>query len=198
MSSSGFAARAVGALRQRLDPDQVLVSGPAYEERRRIWNGAVEHRPAVIVRCATPSDVQAAVYVARTHSLPLSVRGGGHDWAGRAVRHGGLVIDLSAMREVAVDAHWHRAGGRDCGRRDGRRRTVRAVCRHRHGRAGRHGGSDARRWLRSAKRSLRAGTGQPGRGHDRPPRWATGHRGRHPPARPFLGASGRRRQTSVR
>ena len=49
-------------------------------------------------------DVQAAVRVARTHGLPLSVRGGGHDWAGRALRHDGLVIDLSTMRQVTVDA----------------------------------------------------------------------------------------------
>jgi hypothetical protein len=51
-----------------------------------------------------PEDVQAAVRAARSHGLPLSVRGGGHDWAGRALRHDGLVIDLSVMRKVTVDA----------------------------------------------------------------------------------------------
>jgi hypothetical protein len=49
-------------------------------------------------------EVQAALQIARAHDLPLSVRGGGHDWAGRALRHGGLVIDLSRMRQVDVDA----------------------------------------------------------------------------------------------
>jgi hypothetical protein len=56
------------------------------------------------MRCQTHADVQAAVRAARTHGLPLSVRGGGHDWAGRALRDGGLVIDLSGMREVMLDS----------------------------------------------------------------------------------------------
>jgi hypothetical protein len=86
-----------------LDRPQVLVCGPAYEAARRVWNGAVDHRPALIVRPWTPGDVQAAVRAAREHQLPLSVRGGGHDWAGRAIRPGGLVIDLSQMRRVTID-----------------------------------------------------------------------------------------------
>jgi FAD/FMN-containing dehydrogenase len=79
----------------------------AYARARQIWNGAVDHHPALFAFCETPEDVQAAVRVARMHSLPLSVRGGGHDWAGRALRHDGLVIDLSAMRRVDVDPHAH-------------------------------------------------------------------------------------------
>jgi FAD/FMN-containing dehydrogenase len=98
------AVSAARELSARLNPDRVLVSGAAYEDARRIWNGAVENRPALIVRCGTTSDVQAAILAARRHALPLSVRGGGHDWAGRALRHAGLVIDLSRMRQVAVDA----------------------------------------------------------------------------------------------
>ena len=76
----------------------------AYARTRQIWNGAVEHQPALFAVCETPGDVQAAVRCAREHSLPLSVRGGGHDWAGRALRHDGLVIDLSHMRRVDVDS----------------------------------------------------------------------------------------------
>src|SRR5262249_17433679 len=90
-------------LSQQIHPSRVLVSGLAYDESLRIWNGAVKHRPAVIVRCETAADVQAAVVVARRYQLPLSVRGGGHDWAGRSLRHDGLVIDLTGMRQVAVD-----------------------------------------------------------------------------------------------
>jgi FAD binding domain len=86
-----------------LDRGQVLVSGPAYDESRRVWNGAVDHRPALIVRPWTSGDVQAAVRAAREHQLPLSVLGGGHDWADRAMRPGGLVIDLSQMRRVTID-----------------------------------------------------------------------------------------------
>jgi len=74
-----------------------------YARTRQIWNGAVEHQPALFAVCETPADVQAAVRIAREHELPLSVRAGGHDWAGRALRHEGLVIDLSHMRRVDVD-----------------------------------------------------------------------------------------------
>ena len=70
----------------------------------RIWNAAVEHRPAAIVRAESTRDVQQAIRIARDSGTPLSVLGGGHDWAGRAVCDGGLVIDLSRMRSVTVDA----------------------------------------------------------------------------------------------
>ncbi len=53
--------------------------------------------------CETVEDVQAALRIARENNMPLSVRGGGHDWAGRSLRDGGLVIDLSVMRQVEVD-----------------------------------------------------------------------------------------------
>jgi FAD/FMN-containing dehydrogenase len=74
-----------------------------YEQRRRIWNGMIDRRPALIARCATPADVQAAVKLARAEGLPLSVRGGGHNVAGLAVCEQGLMVDLSAMRGVQVD-----------------------------------------------------------------------------------------------
>jgi hypothetical protein len=74
-----------------------------YDEGSRVWNGAVRRRPAMIAFCKQPEDVQAAVRAARRHGLPLSVRGGGHDWAGRALCDDGLVIDLTGMRDVAVD-----------------------------------------------------------------------------------------------
>jgi hypothetical protein len=75
----------------------------AYERAREIWNGAVEARPALFVLCETNQDVQVTIRVARKHALPLSVRCGGHDFAGRALRHNGIVIDLSRMRQVEVD-----------------------------------------------------------------------------------------------
>src|SRR5258708_39564407 len=78
----------------------VLPSDDAYDSVRH----AVDHRPALLAICETPEDVKAAVRIAKAHQLPLSVRGGGHDWAGRALRHEGLVIDLSAMRQVAANA----------------------------------------------------------------------------------------------
>lgn len=67
------------------------------------FNATLQHLPAVIVRPDSPHDVQEAVRVARDRGLRLSVLGGGHDWAGRAVCDGGLVIDMSGMRSVTVD-----------------------------------------------------------------------------------------------
>ncbi|GHE92190.1 6-hydroxy-D-nicotine oxidase [Streptomyces spiralis] len=94
---------AVRELLTQLDPEQVLTDGPGYQQGIRLWNGAVRHRPALIVRPRTPAQVQAAVLAARGNGPPLSVRGGGHDWAGRSLCPGGLVVDLSSMRQVVID-----------------------------------------------------------------------------------------------
>jgi FAD/FMN-containing dehydrogenase len=82
-----------------------LPSDKSYEAARHIFNGAIPHRPAVIVFCLSTLDVEAAMRVARRHGIPLSVRGGGHHWAGAALCPDGLVIDLSRMRQVFVDPH---------------------------------------------------------------------------------------------
>ncbi|MFF0307476.1 FAD-binding protein [Streptosporangium sp. NPDC004379] len=81
----------------------MLTSGAEYEAALKIWNGAVTSRPLAVLRCADTADVQAGVRAARERGLPLSVRGGGHDWAGRALADGGLTLDLSPMRQVSVD-----------------------------------------------------------------------------------------------
>jgi FAD/FMN-containing dehydrogenase len=101
-TSTTTAAAVARELDRRLPAGRVL-AGCAYEQSRRVWNGAIDHAPALIVRPHTRDEVRVAVLVARHHDLPLSVRGGGHDWAGRALRHDGLVIDLSAMTHVIVD-----------------------------------------------------------------------------------------------
>lgn len=75
----------------------------AYDEARKVWNGSVDRRPALIARCLTDADVQTAVRFAATRRMLVSVRGGGHHIAGNAVAEGGLMIDLSAMRSVRVD-----------------------------------------------------------------------------------------------
>jgi FAD binding domain/Berberine and berberine like len=90
-------------LRAVMTGNVLLPGDAAYSSACQIWNGAVGHRPALFAFCRTVEDVQAAVRTARAHGLPLSVRGGGHDWAGRALRHDGLVVDLSRMRGVEVD-----------------------------------------------------------------------------------------------
>jgi FAD/FMN-containing dehydrogenase len=80
-----------------------------YEEARKVWNGMIDRRPALIARCAGPADVVAAVRFARTHGLLLSVKGGGHNITGNAVCEGGLMIDLSPMKSVRVDPAGHTA-----------------------------------------------------------------------------------------
>ena len=75
-----------------------------YDEARRIHNGLIDKRPAVIARCRSADDIAQAVRFARKHGLEIAVRGGGHNAAGRATVDGGLMIDLSPMRRVAVDA----------------------------------------------------------------------------------------------
>lgn len=81
----------------------LLPGDEGYDEARKIWNGMIDKRPALIARCAGVADVIDAVNFARTHNLLVSVRGGGHNVAGLAVCDGGIMIDLSLMKSVHVD-----------------------------------------------------------------------------------------------
>ncbi|HEX3831582.1 MAG TPA: FAD-binding oxidoreductase [Solirubrobacteraceae bacterium] len=76
-----------------------------YETARRVWNGMVDRRPALIARCVDDHDVVRALAAARERGLPVAVRGGGHNVAGNAVCEGGVVIDLSAQKAISVDPH---------------------------------------------------------------------------------------------
>src|SRR5215813_6529353 len=80
-----------------------------YDATRVVWNGMIDRRPALIVQCHGAADVIAAVNFARAQGLLVAVRGGGHNVAGYAVCDGGMMIDLSAMRTVRVDAEAQRA-----------------------------------------------------------------------------------------
>ena len=98
-----------------LDPALVTelaaqVSGPVlgpedagYDAARAVHNGLIDRRPAVIVRCRKTSDVVAALALARREGLEVSIRGGGHNVAGRAVTDGGVMIDLAEMKRIDVD-----------------------------------------------------------------------------------------------
>jgi hypothetical protein len=80
-----------------------------YDIVRAVWNGAIDRRPHLIARCIGTADVVAAVRFAREHDLEIAIRGGGHNVAGTAVCDEGIVVDLSAMRAVRVDAAHRRA-----------------------------------------------------------------------------------------
>ena len=94
---------AIEAFRSTLRGDIVLPSDSDYEETRKLWNGMIDKRPGMIVRCAGVSDVINSVNFARNHKLLLAVRGGGHNVAGKAICDGGIVIDLSRMKGVRVN-----------------------------------------------------------------------------------------------
>jgi FAD/FMN-containing dehydrogenase len=96
-------ALSLDALQSQLNAPIVTSSHPAYDETRRVWNGMIDRRPLLIVHPESTSEVAAAIAFARKHDLELSVKGGGHGVAGRAVCDDGLVIDLSRMRSVSVD-----------------------------------------------------------------------------------------------
>jgi FAD/FMN-containing dehydrogenase len=94
------------ARRQLADFDGLLV-GPedaGYDTARTVYNAMIDKRPALIASCATPDSVVRAVAAARENGLPLAVRGGGHNGAGLGTVDGGLVIDLSPLRGIEVDA----------------------------------------------------------------------------------------------
>jgi hypothetical protein len=103
----------VGCLRARLRGALLRPGEEGYDEARRVWNGAIDRRPALIARCVGADDVVEAVRFARERDLLVSIRAGGHAVAGHAVCDGGLMIDLSLMKAVSVDptAHMVRAAG---------------------------------------------------------------------------------------
>src|SRR6201993_2057607 len=102
------------SLRDQFKGDLLRANDPGYEEARTIWNGMVARRPGLIAHCADVSDVRTAVRAASDIGILAAVRCGGHSLAGFSTCDGGLVIDLSRMRQVDVDAdarHARFAGG---------------------------------------------------------------------------------------
>jgi FAD/FMN-containing dehydrogenase len=87
----------------RLRGELLRPTDARYEEARLLWNGVIDRRPALIARCAAVEDAVESVNFARENDLLLAVRGGGHNVAGTASAEGGLVLDLSAMKDIEVN-----------------------------------------------------------------------------------------------
>jgi FAD/FMN-containing dehydrogenase len=94
---------ALASFRNAFRGELVLPADDAYEKARRVWNAAIDRRPALIARCAGVVDVVRAVEFAREHHLVLAVRGSGHNVAGHGTCDGGIVVDLSPMRGISLD-----------------------------------------------------------------------------------------------
>jgi FAD binding domain-containing protein/berberine-like enzyme len=97
------------SLREKFKGDLLLPAHASYESARSIWNGMFDRRPALIARCADVADVQIAVKRASDLGVLTAVRCGGHSLAGFSTCDGGLVLDLSKMREVTLDREQRRA-----------------------------------------------------------------------------------------
>lgn len=93
----------IEALRAKLRGDLITPEQQGYGPARRVWNAAIDKYPSAIVACADAEDVSLVVRVAADNALPMTVRGGGHNVAGRSMRNGSLLIDLSRLRDVTVN-----------------------------------------------------------------------------------------------
>jgi FAD/FMN-containing dehydrogenase len=99
---------AIDQLGTTISGEVVAPTDSGYDDVRQIHNGMIDKRPALIVRCQNTADIADAVKFAREHELEISVRGGGHNVAGRAVTDGGVMIDTQTMKGVHVDTSTRR------------------------------------------------------------------------------------------
>ena len=103
MSVTTAADAARQELRGAFEGELIGPDDPGYEEARKVYNGMIDKSPALIARPSGPGDVAKAVVFARDRDLPLAVRGGGHNGAGLGTCDDGVVIDLSALKDIQVD-----------------------------------------------------------------------------------------------
>ena len=96
-------------LRKEIRGAVVEAGDPQYAQARSVWNAAIDRRPTAIIRCADVEDVVRAVRIASDHGAKLTVRGGGHNVAGRSIADGTLMLDLSGLRAVRVNSSARRA-----------------------------------------------------------------------------------------
>jgi hypothetical protein len=111
----------VDALRTVMTGSVLTPSDPGYDQARSVWNGQIDRRPAVIAMCRSAADVVEAIAFGRDRGLEITVRGGGHNFAGTSICDDGLMIHLGEMREVSVDPATRRVlvgGGATLGEMD--------------------------------------------------------------------------------
>jgi FAD/FMN-containing dehydrogenase len=102
-ASATLKSSVLDALRSRLRGTSLVRGDDGYDVARRVWNGAIDRYPSCIVGCVDAEDVSHSVRIAADHGLRMTVRGGGHNVAGRSIRDGSLLLDLSKLRHVSVN-----------------------------------------------------------------------------------------------
>lgn len=103
VNQTGLTQQQIESFERSLHGELIAPHHPTYDQRRAVWNGMIDRRPALIARCTSAEDVAACVRFARQHNLEVAVRGGAHNVAGHATTSGGLVIDLSLMKDIFID-----------------------------------------------------------------------------------------------
>ena|SRR6186713_2374210 len=96
-------AESIESLRTAVRGNVITPADAGFDDARRVWNAIIDRRPAAIVRCRAAADVIATVNFARDNQLPLAIRGGAHNVAGRCTCDDGIVIDFSEMKSIRVD-----------------------------------------------------------------------------------------------
>jgi hypothetical protein len=103
LTSELLSPAAIANIRENIAGAVLTPEDAAYNDVRKVWNGMIDRRPAVIIRCQSVNDVVVGVKTAKQYQLPLAIRGGGHNVTGNAVCDDGVMIDFSQMKKVQVD-----------------------------------------------------------------------------------------------
>src|SRR5262245_44714967 len=103
MASPGIDEVRLESLASSFEGELIRGTEGGYDDARKVFNGMIDLHPALIARCGETGDIAQALAFARASDLEVSVRGGGHGVAGRAVTDGGVMIDLSPMKSIHVD-----------------------------------------------------------------------------------------------
>ena len=103
MSTTTLDSTALAEIRARFDGDALQEGDAGYDDARKLFNAMFDRKPRLIVRCTGAPDVVAGIALARETQLPLAIKSGGHSVNGHASCDGGILLDLSPMKEISVD-----------------------------------------------------------------------------------------------